>query len=192
MPKAMNPHHSVHDISLRSASQRVCIGMGISFIVLGMSGVLIPGLFGMHLSMTHNLIHLVSGVLSLWCGYADWNKAFNFCLGVGAGYGLLGIAGFLVGEPGYPSVGYMQADQNLMRAIPNILEFGSMDHAIHMLISAIFLYTAFIHRKERRPHVEMKRNQSIFERDSVANTDAINRRSTLGSSDLPNQKEKRL
>lgn len=196
MPTVMNPHHSVPDISLRSGPQKVCIGMGIAFIIVGISGVLMPNIFGMHLGMFHNLIHLVSGAVALWCGYSDRNKAFLFCLGFGAVYGMLGILGFMLGEPGYPSVGHMEADQNLLRVIPNMLEFGTMDHAVHMLISAIFLYTAFTHRKERRRLVTPTPKKSIFERDvnriATDTPDAINRRTTLGSSDLRNKDERRV
>jgi hypothetical protein len=186
MPTVMNPHTiSTRNKLVKSAPQKVCIGLGIIFVVIGLAGVMMPGFMGMHLSMVHNLIHLGSGFLALWSGYSSRNKAYNFCLGFGALYGLLGIAGFLIGEPGYPAVGHMEADQNLFRLIPNILELGTMDHVIHLLLSAIFLFTAFAHRKDRVADTRVDRSTPESVHD-------VNRRSTLGTSDVRSEIERKL
>ena len=151
MPTLMNPRHVIHHGAVeRTAPQKICISFSVLLIVIGLMGVLTPGLLGMHLSMAHNMINITSGAIALYCGYSTSNKAINFCLWFGAIYGLMGIVGFVVGEPGYSGVGNMEADQNLFRAIPNILEFGTMDHIIHLLISAFLLFTAFTFRKERK------------------------------------------
>jgi hypothetical protein len=114
------------------------------FILLGVLGIVMPGFIGMHLSMAHNLVHLITGALALWVGYSeDPGKSYTFSIAFGAIYGVLGLAGFLIGQPGYPGVGHMAADQNLLRVIPNVLEFGTMDHGIHILLSAFFLVGAF-------------------------------------------------
>jgi hypothetical protein len=137
-----------HVYSPRTVTQKVCIGMGILFMIVGFAGVVIPGLFGMHLSFAHNLIHLGSGAIALWAGYSDNSrKAYNFCLSFGSIYLLLGIVGFIFGRPGYPGVGHMEADQNLLRIIPNGLEFGSSDHVVHLLLGGILLVAAFASRK---------------------------------------------
>ena len=65
---------------------------------------------------------------------------------------ILGIAGFVMGEPGYPGVGYMEADQNLFRIIPDYLEFGSIDHLFHLLVGTFFIYSAYTFRNERRAY----------------------------------------
>lgn len=151
MPIVMNPRHvSYHEGSERTAPQKVAITLGLSFLVIGIVGVMAPGLLGMHLSVAHNLVHLISGLLAIWCGYANSNRAFNFCLIFGALYGALGIAGFMIGEPGYPAFGYMEADQNLFRVIPNVLELGTMDHIVHLLIGAFLIFTTYTYRKEKR------------------------------------------
>lgn len=148
MPTVMNRHHSHHISSTRSAIQKVCIGMGIAFIVIGLAGVINPSFLGMHLSFAHNLIHLASGSLALWCAYSDDNKkAYSYCIGFGSVYGLLGLAGFVIGQPGYPALGNMEADQNLLRVIPNVIEFGSADHVVHLFISAVLLYSAYTWKK---------------------------------------------
>lgn len=152
MPTVMNPHHMPHHSKAdRTAPQKVCIGLGVGFILIGLLGFILPGLMAMHLSPSHNVFHLVSGAIALWCGLTSFKGAFNYCVGFGALYGLLGIVGYLLGEPGFPSVGHMEADQNLFRAIPNVLEFGTMDHIVHMLISVFLLLTAYTFRKDR-PH----------------------------------------
>jgi len=174
MPTVMNPHSiGTRSTYSKSAPQKVCIGLGIVFVIVGLAGVMMPGLMGMHLSMVHNLIHLGSGFLALWSGYSSRRKAYNFCLAFGAIYGILGIAGFLIGAPGYPAVGHMEADQNLFRLIPNVLELGTMDHLVHILLSAIFLFTTFAHRK-----------------DGI-NDNRIDR-STSGSSDIRSETERKL
>ena len=158
MPIVMNPQHMPrHTTSDRTPPQKVAITMGIAFLGIGFLGIILPGFLNMHLSSGHNLIHLSSGALALWCGYTKPNRAYNFCLGFGAVYGLLGILGFLVGVPGYPSMGHMEADQNLVRVIPNFLEFGTMDHLVHLFISAFLIFTAYTFRKDRTPRGITKR-----------------------------------
>lgn len=148
MATVMNSHHVHSTATFRSSIQKVCIWMGAAFILMGIAGVLMPSMMGMHLSMTHNFIHLASGALALWCGFSeDSKKAYMFSMSFGIIYGLLGLAGFIIGTPGYPAVGNMGADQYLLRVIPNVLEFGSMDHSIHLLISAVFFYGAYSWKK---------------------------------------------
>lgn len=137
-------------VSTRTMTQRVCITLGYFFVAVGLLGIVVPGFIGMHLSMSHNFIHLFSGVLALWAGYADESrKAYNFCIGFGAFYGILGVAGFVFGEPGYPGVGHMEADENLLRIVPNVLELGSSDHIVHIVLSGVFLITAYAFRQSR-------------------------------------------
>lgn len=149
MATTMNSHHSHHLTSPRTVTQKVCIGLGIFFVLAGLGGLVMPGMLGMHLSLLHNLIHLASGAIALVCGYADDpKKAYNFSIAFGIVYGILGLAGFVFGEPGYPGVGHMEADNYLLRIIPNALEFGTADHAVHVLISAAFLLTAYAFKKK--------------------------------------------
>lgn len=168
-------HPGHHMISHRSPVQKVCITIGVIFCVTGVMGIIMPGFMGFHLSMAHNLIHLASGALALWCGYAENAKrAYNFCLGFGAVYGLLGIVGFIAGEPGYPSVGHMEADQYLLRIIPNVLEFGSNDHVLHLVIGGFLLFTAYNWR--RHNHSAGARIVETQSRDTVQRTTDVEKR----------------
>lgn len=150
MAKTLHPNpQSHHILPPRTLGQKVCIGMGIIFSILGIGGIVIPGLAGMHLSFLHNIIHLVSGVLALWSGYSDdIKRAYNYSIGFGFFYGILGLGGFFLGEPGFPGVGHMEADNHLLRILPNALEFGSVDHVIHIIISGVFLVSAYIWKKD--------------------------------------------
>ena len=124
----------------RSSIQQVCIVLGAAFVLLGLAGMIMPGFMSMHLSMAHNLIHLASGAIALTFGYGhDSRKAYTCAVVIGVVYGLLGVAGFLIGQPGYPGVGHMEAEQNLLRLIPNVLEIGTMDHALNLIVSAALL-----------------------------------------------------
>ena len=150
MPTVMNHRNFPHRVSaVRTPTQKVCLVLGSVFIVIGFIGVLMPGLIGMHLSMQHNLIHIGSGAIALWSGYTSSNRAMAYSIGFGAIYGLLGVAGYVLGVPGYPGVGNMEADQNLFRVIPNVLELGTMDHIVHLLIGTFLLFTAYTFRKEK-------------------------------------------
>lgn len=153
MPTTINQSQyprGTKDEILRSGPQKVCLTIGIFFVVIGVSGVMLPGLLGMHLSPAHNLIHILTGIFSLSAAYSiKRSRAFNFCLAFGLIYSLLGLSGFLIGVPGYPSVGYMGADQNLFQVLPGVLEFGTIDHFVHIFLGAIFLIAAFVWRKEK-------------------------------------------
>lgn len=139
-----------HIISPRTNIQKITIGIGILFVAIGLVGVIAPGFMRMHLSTAHNVIHLFSGALAIWCGYADDpKKSYGYAMGFGIVFGLLGLAGFFLGEPGYPGVGHMEADENLLRIIPNVLEFGTVDHMIHLLIAAVLLIGTYTWLKRR-------------------------------------------
>ena len=193
MATVIERRHSHHVTTPRTTTQKVCIGLGIFFIIAGLGGIIMPGMLGMHLSMSHNVIHLASGALSLWTGYSDDpRKAYNFALSFGVVYGLLGLGGFVFGEPGYPGVGHMEADENLLRVIPNVLEFGTADHTFHGIISAAFLVAAFAWKKRRdvsgrsKPSINVyttpSENLSNYDRnlkDASPGQDDVNRRSDI-------------
>lgn len=127
-------------VSDRVFSQKVCIALGIFFVFIGLTGVVTPGLMGMHLSVVHNTIHLASGALALWTGYSEnSNRSYVTCISLGLLYSAFGVLGFVMGSAGYPNVGYAQMDQYLLRIIPDSFEVGTSDHLIHILIGVTFL-----------------------------------------------------
>jgi len=111
--------------------------LGIGFILVGIVGFLAPGLLGMHLSLAHNLIHLVSGALALYFGLAGTlGAARTFCLVFGAVYLLLGLAGIVAGD----------GEARLLTVLPGQLTLGMSDHLVHVLLGALFLIGGFTTR----------------------------------------------
>jgi hypothetical protein len=89
--------------------------------VLGFTHLLDP--LGAHLSPAHNLVHILTGVISLYFGFAgSLSGAKGFCIIFGLVYLLLGILGLAMGE---------------LHIGPLML--GKVDHGIHLIVGAIFL-----------------------------------------------------
>jgi hypothetical protein len=115
-------------------ANRVATILGIGFLLVGIIGFVAPGILGMHLTLAHNIVHLLTGAVSLWLGLKGTpGAAKNFCIVFGAVYLLLGIAGFVAGEG---------ADK-MLTIIPDQLMFGRMDHIVHILLGAIYLIGGF-------------------------------------------------
>lgn len=135
-------------VSEKVLTQKVCIALGIFFVFVGLTGVVTPGLMGMHLSLIHNTIHLASGTIALWTGYSEnIKRSYAACVSLGLLYSAIGVLGFVMGSPGYPNVGYAQMDQYLLRIIPDSFEIGTSDHLIHMLIGVTFLIGAVFSKR---------------------------------------------
>ena len=115
-------------------AKKICIVLGVVFILVGLVGFVAPNLLGAHLSLAHNLIHLVSGAIALYLGLKGSANAVRlFCLIFGVVYFLLGVAGFAIGEG---------ADK-MWAVLPGTLELGTADHAIHVLLGIVFLVGYF-------------------------------------------------
>lgn len=122
-------------------ANRICTILGIAFLLVGIAGFVLPNVLGMHLSLAHNLVHIISGAVALWLGLKGTPQAAKtFCLVFGAVYLLLGIAGFVAGGAGEPSANIPHGnDTRMLKVIPGQLELGTMDHIVHILLGAIFL-----------------------------------------------------
>ena len=130
-------------------AKRVCTIMGVGFLLVGILGFVMPEMLGMHLSVTHSVIHLVTGATALYLGLkGSLSAARVFCIAFGAVYLLLGIAGFLFGHDADPSPGIPGPhDGKLMRVLPGAFEVGTPDHLVHVLLGAIFLIGGFMTAK---------------------------------------------
>ena len=112
-------------------ANRIATILGVLFLLVGLLGFVMPDLLGAHLTLAHNIIHLVSGAISLWLGLKGTpGGAKTFCLVFGLVYLLLGVVGFLLGT----------GDDRMLTLIPDQLMFGTMDHIIHVLLGAIYLF----------------------------------------------------
>ncbi len=109
-------------------AKTVCKILGVVFLLVGVLGFAKADLLGAHLSPAHNIVHLVSGVIALYFGFAgtlSGAKAFSLVFGVV--YMALGILGMAMGTG---------ADRMLMLGP---LHFGQADHGVHILLGVIFL-----------------------------------------------------
>jgi hypothetical protein len=132
-------------VGTKNFTQKVCIYIGVFFIIAGLGGVIMPGFLGMHLSLVHNVIHLSAGALAIWSGYAeDPKRSYVYCFSFGLLFEVLGLVGFVFGSPGFPAVGNLESDDYLLRIVPNVLEMGSSDHVLHIALGAILLVSSFI------------------------------------------------
>jgi hypothetical protein len=109
-------------------AKTVCKILGVIFLLVGLIGFVSPNLLGAHLSPVHNIVHIVSGAIALYLGFAgSLSGAKTFCLVFGVVYLALGILGMALGAG---------ADRMWMLGP---LHFGQVDHGIHALLGVIFL-----------------------------------------------------
>ncbi|HEX6043938.1 MAG TPA: DUF4383 domain-containing protein [Pyrinomonadaceae bacterium] len=109
-------------------AKTVCKILGVVFVLVGVIGFAKSDLLGAHLTPVHNVVHLVSGAIALYFGFAGTlNGARAFCLVFGVVYLALGILGMAIGTG---------ADRMWMLGP---LHFGQADHGIHVLLGVIFL-----------------------------------------------------
>jgi hypothetical protein len=120
-------------------ANRTATILGIGFLLVGILGFIAPEMLGMHLSVTHDVVHLVSGALAVWIGLkGSPSAAKTFCVLFGAVYLLLGVAGFVAGQDATPGVPGPH-DARLLKVIPGRFELGTMDHVVHIFLGAVFL-----------------------------------------------------
>ena len=111
-------------------AKTVCKILGVVFLLVGVIGFAAPTLLGAHLTPAHNVIHIVSGAIALYFGFAGTlSGAKMFSLVFGVVYLALGILGMSLGT----------GDDRLWTLVPGTLHFGQSDHGIHILLGVIFL-----------------------------------------------------
>src|SRR5947207_6929334 len=134
----------------RIMAKTICKLLGVVFVLVGIAGFVpsAQNLLGAHLSMAHNIVHIVSGLLALYFGFAgSLGGARGFALVFGAVYLLLGIAGFVMGSQGSSEMANMMTpDSHLWKVLPGTLELGTADHGIHIALGVIFLLGALATR----------------------------------------------
>jgi hypothetical protein len=109
-------------------AKTVCKVLGVVFLLVGCVGFIAPALLGAHLTPPHNVVHIVSGVIALYFGFAgSLSGAKAFSLAFGVVYLALGILGMALGT----------GEGRMWMVGP--LSFGQADHGIHILFGVIFL-----------------------------------------------------
>lgn len=109
-------------------AKTVCKVLGVVFLLVGCLGFVSAGLLGAHLTPPHNAVHIISGVVALYFGFAgslSGAKAFSLVFGVV--YLALGILGMAMGT----------GAEHVWNVGPLML--GQVDHGIHILLGVVFL-----------------------------------------------------
>ena len=111
-------------------AKNVCKLLGIVFVIVGVAGFVAPHLLGAHLMPAHNLVHLVSGAIALYFGFAGSAAAAKgFCFIFGIVYLGLGVCGWFLGT----------GSEHLLHLGGELLTLGTVDHVIHVALGLVFL-----------------------------------------------------
>ena len=109
-------------------AKTICKILGVVFLLVGVIGFAAPTLLGAHLTPPHNVVHILSGVVALYFGFAgSLGGAKAFCLVFGVVYLALGVLGLALGQP----------PDRMWVVGP--LHLGTADHGIHCLLGILFL-----------------------------------------------------
>ena len=110
-------------------AKTVCKILGIVFLLVGVAGFAAPTLMGFHLGPAHNLVHILSGVIAIYLGFAgSLSGAKGFCLIFGLVYLALGVLGMVLGNA---------ANNRMWHVGP--LELALADHGLHIILGLVFL-----------------------------------------------------
>jgi hypothetical protein len=110
-------------------AKTICKVLGVVFLLVGVVGFASPHLAGAHLTPAHNVVHILSGVVALYFGFAGTlSGAKAFCLVFGVVYLALGVLGLALGT-----------GPDRMWMVLNTLDLGKADHGIHCLLGIVFL-----------------------------------------------------
>jgi uncharacterized membrane protein len=131
-------------------SRTLCRVFGVAFVLAGLAGFADPGLFGLHLTTIHNLIHAFSGLVLLYVGFTGSEDAVRgLMLTFGSVYVLMGLLGFL-------APGLVQA----LIGHPTSLDASALapDNILHVLAGTVLVFTSLAHSPGEvppmaRPHV---------------------------------------
>jgi len=124
-------------------AKTVCKILGVVLLLVGILGFThVLDSLGAHVGPSyaaHNAVHIVSGVIALYFGFAgSAGAARGFCILFGLVYLLLGVCGWFLGT-----------GPEHMFPIGSLLMLGKMDHIIHILLGVIFLAGGVLGGSER-------------------------------------------
>jgi hypothetical protein len=112
----------------------VCKLMGVIFIIVAIWGFITGHeVLIFHVNAAHNVVHLLSGLLALACGFAGERPARLFSAIFGAVYGLVALLGFLGVQP-----------------VIDLLHLNMADNWLHAGIAVLFIITAIASASARR------------------------------------------
>jgi hypothetical protein len=102
----------------------VCKILGVLFVLIGIMVVV----RGAGVDGYHNGLHIVTGVIALYFGFAGSTPAAkNFCLVAGVSYLAFGLLGLLLGDPALNRMWHIGP-----------LHLNTGDHIFHVVLGLIF------------------------------------------------------
>jgi uncharacterized membrane protein HdeD (DUF308 family) len=120
---------------------KLCKVAGFALIAVGLIGFVSPHLLGMHLTLVHNVVHLLSGAAALYFGFANPGGARGFALAFGSVYLLLGVLGFVSPDLFARIIGHGGGEARDFLA----------DNIVHVVIGGTFLATALASAPSKTP-----------------------------------------
>ena len=111
-------------------ARTICRIFGVAFVLAGLGGFAMPHLLGFHLTTIHNVVHLATGALALYLGFAGSAGAVRtICLVFGAVYLALGVLGFVAPGVVATVIGHPLVDKDEL----------TPDNVFHVVVGAVFL-----------------------------------------------------
>ena len=111
-------------------ARTICRIFGVAFVLAGLGGFAMPHLLGFHLTTIHNLVHLATGAVALYLGFAGTAGAVRtFCIAFGAVYLGLGVLGFVAPGVVAAVIGHPPVDAGEL----------TPDNLFHIVVGAVFL-----------------------------------------------------
>lgn len=101
--------------------------LGLVLLVVGIAGFVVPGMLPVfELGATHNIIHIVSGLIGLFAFNSSQSASRTFLIVFGLVYGLVTVLGFAMGG-----------------SILGLFHVNSADNYLHLAIAAACLVVGF-------------------------------------------------
>jgi hypothetical protein len=106
----------------------ICKVMGAVFVVVAIWGFITgDSVLIFHVNAAHNLVHAISGLGALACGFVGERASRLFALIFGSVYGLVAVLGFAG-----------------VQAVVDLLHLNTPDNWLHLAIAAVFIGAALI------------------------------------------------
>ena len=124
-----------------------CKIMGAILILAGVAGFFAPDLLGLHLTPAHNIIHLLTGALASYFGFAGTSKAAHlFSRICGVIYLLVGILGFITPE----------ATEKMFQIHDSTGSTNlTPDNVALLLVGAVFLIVSSLYESRSRTMIKL-------------------------------------
>lgn len=107
------------------SAKNAALLLGAVLTVVGILGFVMPSpLLGIFATDTnHNIVHLLSGVIGLWCAMSSPSASKTFLMVFGVVYALVAVLGFVTASP-----------------LLGLITVNSADNWLHVVIALYSLY----------------------------------------------------